>query len=504
MSKSVEPSQHGAGVELSLKNLHQLPADVGRPQYQRSDISPGILHFGVGNFHRAHLAVYLDDLFNQGLNKDWGIIGAGVMAHDAAMRDRLKGQDYLTTIVEQDSGLSHARVTGAMIDFVAPDDWDGLLQWLSDPRIRIVSLTITEGGYFIDPVLGKFDAAHASIAYDGQHPDRPKTVFGILVAGLKQRKAKGLAPFTIMSCDNVPHNGAVTRNAVVGVAQLSDPALADWIASHVAFPNAMVDRITPATTDRERTLATSKFGIKDSSPVFCEEFKQWVLEDHFPLGRPEFDKVGATFVKDVSPFETMKIRILNGGHAIIAYSAGLLDVHYVHEAMEHKLVRDFLIKIEQDEIIPIVPPVPDTDLQDYFKLIVRRFSNPAIGDTIRRLCLDGSNRQPKFIVPSIADAIKAGRSFTGLALESALWCRYCYGVTESGAVIEANDPNWDQLQKRAQSARQHSAEWLAMDDVYATVSAHPGFVEQFDSWLKRLWADGVEKTLVDYVHQASK
>ena len=499
MNEAINTSSREAAVALSLQTLHDLPSAVGRPTYERSAITPGILHFGVGNFHRAHLAVYLDDLFNQGLNMDWGIVGAGVMPSDAAMRDRLKAQDYLTTVVEQDSGISAAHVTGAMIDFVAPDDRDGLLQWLCDPRIRIVSLTITEGGYFIDPMTGKFDATHPLIVHDGDHPDQANTVFGILVAGLKARKAKGIAPFTIMSCDNVPHNGSVTRNAVVGVARLSDPALAEWVHSDVAFPNAMVDRITPATTDRERELVTSKFGVIDTSPVFCEEFKQWVLEDHFTLGRPAFDKVGTTFVSDVSPFETMKIRILNGGHAIIAYPAGLLDIHYVHEAMEHSLIHDFLVKVEQDEIIPIVPPVPDTSLQNYFTLIVRRFANPAIGDTIRRLCLDGSNRQPKFIVPSIADAIKAGRSFKGLALESALWCRYCFGITESGAVIEPNDPNWELLKEKARAAKNDPQAWLAMNDVYGSISSDKAFSALFSAMLKSVWADGVEKTVRAYI-----
>lgn len=211
-----------------------------------------------------------------------------------------------------------------------------------------------------------------------------------------------------------------TRNALVGLARLSDPALADWIASEVAFPNAMVDRITPATSDRERRVLAEEFGVEDAWPVFCEGFKQWVIEDRFPAGRPALETVGVQFVPDVTPFEMMKIRILNGGHAVVAYPAGLLDIHFVHEAMEHPLVRAFLDKVERDEIIPVVPPVPDTDIEAYFQLIERRFSNPKIGDTVRRLCLDGSNRQPKFIVPTIADRLKAGGGVAGLALESAL------------------------------------------------------------------------------------
>ena len=243
-----------------------------------------------------------------------------------------------------------------------------------------------------------------------------------------------------MSCDNVPHNGAVTRNAVAGLARLIDPVLAKWVTDNVAFPNAMVDRITPATSDRERAMTLTDFGVEDKWPVFCEEFRQWVVEDNFPAGRPRFEQVGAEFVRDVTPYECMKIRILNGGHAVIAYAGGLLDVHYVHEAMQHPLIHAYFEKVELEEIVPTVPPVPNTDTRDYFKLIDRRFSNPKIGDTIRRLCFDGSNRQPKFIVPPIADRLKAGKGIDGLALESALWCRYCHGVTDSGKTIEPMIP----------------------------------------------------------------
>ena len=282
-----------------------------------------------------------------------------------------------------------------------------------------------------------------------------------------RRRAKGIAPFTIMSCDNIPHNGAVTRNSVMGLAELADPELANWVKANVAFPNGMVDRITPATSDRERAMLEKDFGLQDHWPVFCEGFKQWVLEDNFPAGRPALEKVGVQFVKDVSPFELMKIRILNGGHAVIAYPAALMDIHFVHEAMEDQLVMGFLDKIEQDEIIPTVPPVPDTDIHDYFKLIVRRFSNPKIGDTIPRLCLDGSNRQPKFIIPTIADRLKAGKGVTGLALESALWCRYCFGETDCGKPIAPNDPSaWDRLQAASKRRRGNSSAWLAMHDIY--------------------------------------
>ena len=491
-------------IKLCAANLPEIGRSLAVPNYTHSQLSPGILHFGVGNFHRAHLAVYLDDLFNKGLNHDWALVGAGVMPSDEKMRQILVAQDFLTTVVEQDNELSSAHITAPLIDFIPPADKAAMITRLANPEIRIVSLTITEGGYFIDPATQKFDPKNVHIVADSKNLVAPSTVFGFIVAGLAARRAKGTPPFTVMSCDNVPHNGAVTRNAVVGLAELADPELAKWISAKVAFPNAMVDRITPATSDRERKICAETFGVDDQWPIFCEEFKQWVLEDNFTCGRPDFEKVGVQFVEDVTPFEYMKIRILNGGHAVLAYAGGLLDVHYVHDAMEHPLVHAFFDKVEREEIIPTVMPVPGTNIQDYYKLIERRFANPKIADTIRRLALDGSNRQPKFIVPPMADRLRAGQSIKGLALESALWCRYCFGTTDSGRVIEPNDPNWGRLQTAARAAKTDPSAWLAMDDIYGDVGKHPVMQKEFDVALHSLWSLGTVETLSAYVKDYKK
>ena len=486
-------------MKLNSATLDKLPDDIAVPRYDRADLAGGILHFGVGNFHRAHQAVYLDDLFNLGVDHDWALVGAGVLAADAAARKKLERQDWLATIVEQDAASTSARITAAMIDYIEPRDLAAVIARLADPAIRIVSMTITEGGYFIDPATGIFNPAHPAIAADAASPEAPETVFGLIVAGLRRRRDAGLPPFTVMSCDNIPHNGVVTRNAVVGLAQLSDPGFAEWIGREVAFPNGMVDRITPATGERERRIAAEQFGVEDEWPVFCETFRQWVLEDRFPAGRPALEKVGVQFVPDVTPYEHMKIRILNGGHAIIAYPSGLMDIEFVHEAMENPLVLGFLRKVEREEILPVLPPVPNTSLPDYYALIEERFANPKIGDTVRRLCLDGSNRQPKFIVPGIADRLERGEGISGLALESALWCRYCYGVSDSGREISPNDPAWDRLQRVSQAARHDPLEWLAMDDIYGAVGRAPAMRQAFTDWLGMLWADGTEATLRRYL-----
>jgi len=484
--------------KLSLATLDQAKATAQVPSYSRSDLSAGIVHFGVGNFHRAHQAIYLDDLFNTGADHDFAIIGAGILPSDAVMREKLADQDFLTTVVEQDNNRTGARVTGPMIDILPVGQAKAIIEALADPKIRIVSMTITEGGYFID-ASGSFNPQHPAIAEDGKNPAAPKTVFGLIIAGLRARRDKGTPAFTVMSCDNIPHNGKVTKNAVVGLAALSDPAFANWIGENVSFPNSMVDRITPATGDRERSIARDDFGIEDNWPVFCEEFKQWVMEDNFPAGRPALEKVGVQFVSDVAPYEHMKIRILNGGHAAIAYPAALLDVHFVHEAMEHPLIRAFLAKLEKDEIIPIIPPVPDTNLNEYFDLIERRFLNPKIGDTIPRLAQDGSNRQPKFILPSTADRLAQGLDIVGLSLVSALWCRYFYGTSDSGKEIVFNDASAERLQAAAIKAKDDPMAFLALSDIFGDVADSDLFRKRFAHALKTLWQQGTAKTLQLYL-----
>ncbi len=473
---------------------------VALPLYDRSKVTPGIVHIGLGNFHRAHLAVYLDDLMNAGLAMDWGILGAGVRPADARMREAMLAQDCLSTVIELDPAGKTARRVGAMVGFieVAPDNGP-LIAAMTNPAIRIVSLTVTEGGYFIDAETGSFDTGAPEIVADAANPQGPTTAFGAIVAALKARRAAGTPPFTVMSCDNLPGNGHVTEAAVVGTARLSDPALADWIAANVAFPNGMVDRITPATGPRERAIAAG-FGLaEDPIPVTCEPFRQWVLEDRFPSGRPPLEQADVTFTDDVHAFEAMKIRILNGGHAIIAYPGGLMEVEYVHQAMAHPLISGFLDKVEREEIIPYVPPVPNTDLAAYYALIRERFSNPEVADTEQRLCLDGSNRQPKFIVPSLRDALAAGGSIEGLALESALWCRYCHGTTDSGSVTPPNDPNWARLTALSAAARDKPELWLAMTEVYGETGRDPRLREAFSRHLTSLWRDGTAATLTAYL-----
>ena len=477
-----------SAIPLSRATLGSLPEGVAAPAHDPAALAPGIVHIGVGNFHRAHMGVYLDRLFGMGRDHGWAILGAGVRPGDAAMRERLLAQDCLTTVVELDPEGSLARVTAPMVGFV-PVEPAALVAALSDPAIRIASLTVTEGGYFIDPLTDAFDAAHPEIAADATAPDAPRTVFGILLAALRARREAGTPPFTVLSCDNIPHSGAVTRGALAGLARLSDPALAEWVEARVACPNGMVDCITPATGPAEIALV-ERLGVADAAPVTCEPFRQWVLEDRFPEGRPALEAVGVEFVDDVAPYELMKLRLLNGLHAALGYSGALLGHAMVHEAVADPEIRAFLVALAEREITPTLAPIAGVDYGAYLATLLERFGNAAVGDTIARLCLDGSNRQPKFVLPTLRDALAAGGRFEGLALEVALWRRHC------ATAERLDDPRAERL--RAVSRDPDPLAMLAMRDVFGALGGEPRFAEAYAGWAARLDEGDARRVLRGY------
>ena len=485
-------------MKLSNATLASVPKTVRVPRYDRATLTPGIVHIGLGNFHRGHQAWYLHRLFDLGINHDWAIIGAGVRATDAAMRDKLLAQDCLTTLIELGPSQTSAEVTGSMIGFVPVEDGNGaLIRQMAAAAIRIVSLTVTEGGYYIAPKGGGFDATHPDILHDAAHPDTPKTAFGAMVAALKLRRAQGIGPFTCQSCDNLQGNGAILRQTVVGLAQMTDPVLADWIDATCSFPNSMVDCIVPATGPNELVLARD-FGIEDAAPVTHENYRQWVIEDAFCAGRPDWDKVGATFTDDVHAYEVMKIRILNAGHQVIANPGEVLSVATIAGCMEHPAIRALFRKVETTEIAPHVKPVPGMTPAAYIDLIERRFSNPAIVDTTRRVAFDGSSRHTGFLLPIIRDGLASGTPIEGLALVEAIWARMCEGTREDGSQILANDPHWNALQTAACAARTRPMAWLEQSHIYGDLVSEPAFADAFVKWLGSLWQKGCVQTIEDY------
>ena len=486
-------------IKLSNASLKDLPARIQRPSYDRGTLSAGILHIGLGNFHRAHQSWYLHRLMQQGLAHDWAIIGAGVRPYDEAMRLKLAAQDYLTTLIELDPSGTSAEVVGSMIDYVPVTEGNqALIERMARPDIRIVALTVTEGGYFIDPVTKAFNTRHPDIMHDAAHSELPRTAFGAIVAALRLRRDRGFGPFTGQSCDNLQGNGRILRQAVVGLARLADPALADWIDTNCTFPNAMVDCIVPATGPRELALL-QPFGIEDAAPVTHENFRQWVIEDNFCQGRPDWDKVGAQFSDEVHGYEMQKIRILNAGHQIFANIAEIMDIAVVSDIMRHPTIRAFFRKVEMEEIVPLVAPVPGKTPLQYLELIEARFANPAIVDTARRIAYDGASRHPGMVIPTIREAVAVGAPVKGLALVEAAWCRQCHGTRENGDIIEANDPCWDDLVAVARRARDDPRAWLEMRHYYGDLADQPIFAEAFGKWLKMIWADGVEAAMTAYL-----
>jgi mannitol 2-dehydrogenase len=485
-------------VPLSNATLGDLPADVERPRYDRGRLTPGIVHIGLGNFHRAHQAWYTHRLMQEGGARDWAILGAGVRPYDAAMRDRLLAQDCLTTLVELAPEGRMAEVTGAMIDYLPIEEGNGpLIEAMADPRIRIVGLTVTEGGYYLDPGTGGLDRGHPDIVHDAARPDRPRTAFGAMVAALGRRRDAGHRPFTGLSCDNLRGNGAILRQTVVGLARLTDPRLADWIEAEGAFPGSMVDSIVPATGPAEIALVRD-LGIDDAAPVTHENFRQWVIEDRFCDGRPDWDRVGATFSDDVHSHEMMKIRILNAGHQVLAGPGELLSVPTIADCMAHPAISALFRKVQTEEILPHVRPVPGMTPRAYLDLVQRRFANPAIRDTTRRVAFDGSSRHPGFVLPILRDALAAGASVRGLALVEALWARMCAGEREDGTRIEPNDPHWPALTAAAAAARTRPRAWLERSAIYGNLAEAEPFASAFEEWLAGLWREGTAAALSAY------
>ncbi|MDO7897478.1 mannitol dehydrogenase family protein [Pseudomonas citrulli] len=493
-------------MKLNRQNLHNLNPGVAVPAYPLGEIRQGIAHIGVGGFHRAHQAYYTDALMNTGADLDWAICGVGLRAEDRRARDDLAGQDYLFTLYELgDTDDTEVRVIGA-IDamLLAEDGAQALIDKLADPQIRIVSLTITEGGYCIDDSNGEFMAHLPQIQHDLAHPDAPKTVFGFLCAALARRRAAGTPAFTLMSCDNLPHNGAVTRKALLAFAALRDPELGQWIDRNVSFPNAMVDRITPMTSVAHRLQLHDEHGIDDAWPVVCEPFVQWVLEDKFVNGRPAWEKVGVQFTDDVTPYEEMKIKLLNGSHLALTYLGFLKGYRFVHETMNDPLFVRYMRAYMDLDVTPQLAPVPGIDLADYKDTLVERFSNQAIADQLERVCSDGSSKFPKFTVPTINRLIADGGEMRRAALVVAAWAVYLKGVDENGLAYTIPDPRAAFCQALVADDALITQRLLEVEEIFGTaIPRSPAFVAAFEWCCNSLREQGVTKTLERILADAS-
>jgi len=483
-------------AELSEKTLGRLPESVERPAYDRQEVTAGMVHLGIGAFHRAHQAAYTDRVLYRDLS--WGIVGASLLSRST--RDALKPQDCLYTLAVRDGAGERLKVIGSVVDvMLAPTQTARLLSAMADPKTRIVSLTVTEKGYCHEPASGALNEAHPDILHDLAAPYAPKTAPGLIVEALARRRRAGARPFTVLTCDNLPANGRVAKRVIDRFAALRSPDLGAYVAGELHCPATMVDRITPATTDEDRTGISRALGVLDAAPVVTEPFSQWVIEDRFSLGRPDWEEAGAELVVDVEPFEQMKLRLLNGAHSSLAYLGYLAGYQTVAEVMRNMDFERFVRALmEQAAPTLVIPPL--TDLTGYRVALIERFRNPALKHRTWQIAMDGSQKLPQRLLGTIRDCLRLGLPFDRLALGVAAWMRYVTGIDEAGRAIDVRDPLAEQLRKIADAAGP-VAEWLApallaVEPIFGRdLPADPRFVEAVTAELRQLFGVGASQAV---------
>ncbi len=483
-------------VALSQATLPDLPAKVARPTYDRSAVTVGVVHVGVGGFHRAHQAMYLDRLMEQGEAMDWGVCGVGVLPFDKRMADVLHEQDGLyTLVVKHPDGRREPRVIGSLVEYLfAPDDPEAVIERMAAPSTRIVSLTITEGGYNVHAVTGQFDETDAGVQHDLEPGVLPRTAFGLVVEALARRRERGTAPFTVLSCDNIQGNGDTAKRSFTTFARMRDPELATWIASEVPFPNCMVDRITPVTTDADRAELAETFGVEDGWPVVCEPFTQWVLEDAF-VERPPLELVGVQLVPDVEPYELMKLRLLNASHQALAYVGYLAGYRLVHDVCQDESFAQLLLDYMDHEATPTLHPVPGIDLDAYKHELIRRFSNGEVRDTVARLCAESSDRIPKWLLPVVRWNLDQGGEVHRAAAVVASWARYSEGVDEDGEPIKVVDRLTDRLRAAALAQADDPLAFLRDHELFGGLVDEQRFTQAYTAALTSLHERGSRATV---------
>lgn len=481
-------------IPLRQFDLSRFPALIQTPGYDRTSLRSAIVHIGAGGFNRSHLAAYLDDLLKDAPGSQWGECGVGLLPNDAAIHSALKSQNHLYSLLLRDAEELTLRVIGSLTEHLfAPADPEPVIARMSSPECVIVSLTVTEGGYFIESGSRRFLADHPDLQHDLAAPATPKTFLGFLAAAAERRMKSGL-PFTVMSCDNLQGNGHAAQTALLAFAEMKSPALRRWIETNVSFPNSMVDRITPATSPTDRAFIANHFGIEDQSPVVCEPFRQWVLEDNFASGRPAWERVGVQLASDVTPFERVKMRLLNGGHSTLAYISALLGIEYVSDAAADPDVLE-LLKRFLDEVSPILPELPGMELDAYKKSVVKRFANPTLRDQIARICSEGSAKIGKFIIPSAEELRAEGRLSFVIPLMVASWLFSMRGIGQNGKQFPVVDASFDSFRSFAERGFREAQTAADVSSVFASMGHDRNFVQQVQAHLTNFHANDARTVL---------
>ena len=479
---------------LSRATLRSLDPRIAVPTYDPAAVTGRIVHLGLGGFHRAHMARYTHALMNRGGDAlGWGIIGAGLLPSDRRVADALHPQGGLYTLVERQGDDEHVGVIGAIPEVIfAGEDSAALLDAIDRPDIRIVSLTVTEHGYCLNRATKRLDPVHPAIAADLADPTRPHSAIGIIVEACRRRRAAGRPAFTAMSCDNIQHNGAVLKGAVLDYAALLDAGLAAWITAEARFPATMVDRITPVTTAEDTADLAARYGVADNWPVFAEVFTQWVIEDDFVAGRPAWEEVGAQFVDDVAPYEFMKLRLLNASHLAVAGIGRLIGYTYIHETMQDPLLRRYMAALMARETAPTLLPVPGVDLTAYQATLVERFANPRIADTVERV---NSDAALNYLLDPVRDRLARGESIDLLALAVAAWLRRVRGVDEAGAPIDVRHPMAALLRDKAIEGGSDPRPLLGIAGLFGELGCDDLVVATVGKWLASFHEVGATETM---------
>ena len=479
---------------LNKNLLSQLPQDIALPKYNRNELIPGIVHLGIGAFHRAHQAFYTEAVLNQS-GGNWGIIGSSLRS--ASVRDQLVPQDCLYTLVERSGDGEKLQIIGAVTDtLVGPENPAALVSTIAQPTIKIVSLTVTEKGYCHDPATGNLNETHPDIIHDLQNLEKPVSAIGFIVAALKQRYENKQKAFTALSCDNLPNNGEVLEKVVLQFAQKISPALADWIKANATFPSTMIDRIVPATTDDDRHDIEARLGVRDEGMVVCEPFSQWVVEDKFADGRPEWEKAGVLLVKDVRVFEKIKLRLLNGAHSTMAYTGYLSGFQYISEVMEQPAFVNLVKTYMAREAGETVTAPAGFDIEAYKQQLRDRFSNKALKHRTWQIAMDGSQKLPQRLLETLREQLAGNGNIDILCLGIAAWIRYVSGVDEQGQAIEVSDPLAKELRAACDANSGNPAAMVkaivGIQKVFGTdLINEPRFVETTTQWLEKFYTKGV-------------
>ena len=479
-------------IQLQQQNIQEVGSRMPVPTYNRALDKTGIVHIGVGGFHRAHMAYYLHQLKNGGAASEWGICGIGLREADTKLHDIFNKQDHLYTLmVKHPDGKIEPEVIGSIVDFkMGITDPEPVIARMANADTRIVSLTITEGGYNFNPTTGEFNFDNPDIQHELRHPNDPITVYGFLTAALKRRRDNGLPAFTILSCDNIEHNGDMARKMLLSFAEAQDAGLAEWIAQEVCFPNSMVDRITPVTTQADIETLEQNYGVQDAWPVTCEPFIQWVVEDKFSNGRPAFEKVGVQFVPDVGPYEKMKLRLLNAGHSVLGLLGALHGHPTINACIEDQTFKSYLRAYLDQEATPILGNIEGIDLEDYKDSLLERFANPNIKDSVSRICSESSAKLPKFLMATIQDNLATGGSIKFATLVIAAWCYYSdKGMDKHGHPIEIIDAMSTELHQAAKQTKTDPLTFIRQESLFGNLIKNERFTKLYTEAVQKIYKD---------------